>query len=91
MRTERFAEASVSSALLVSGLDALKVYPLKEKNGDADPETDGRSKSKPFESYKKRTTVLVKRKVFLDVICEALAEYKYVGPNQRTDLVLACR
>lgn len=104
MRSECFGNASVSSALVISGLDALKVYPLKENNCDADrsldkanrgnhlvPETDGRSKSKPFESYKRRTTLLVRRKIFLDVVCEALAEYKYVGPNQRADLVLACR
>lgn len=49
------------------------------------------SKSKPFELYKRRTTIVVKRKLFLDVVCEALSEYKYVGPKQRDDLVLACR
>ncbi|KAA8544100.1 hypothetical protein F0562_022112 [Nyssa sinensis] len=54
-------------------------------------EKDGGSKSKPFELYKRRTTVVVRRKKFLDVVCDALAEYKYVGPNQRADLVLACR
>ncbi|KAG6681962.1 hypothetical protein I3842_13G115800 [Carya illinoinensis] len=52
---------------------------------------DDRSKSVPFELYKIRTTVVVRRKTFLDVVCDALAEYKYVGPNQRADLVLACR
>ncbi|PQQ06725.1 P-loop NTPase domain-containing protein LPA1 homolog 1-like isoform X2 [Prunus yedoensis var. nudiflora] len=26
-----------------------------------------------------------------NVVCDALAEYKYVGPNQRADLALACR
>ncbi|XP_062082212.1 P-loop NTPase domain-containing protein LPA1 homolog 1-like isoform X2 [Humulus lupulus] len=31
------------------------------------------------------------RETFLNVVCNALAEYKYVGPNQRADLVLACR
>ncbi|XAR59718.1 hypothetical protein NMG60_11015662 [Bertholletia excelsa] len=46
---------------------------------------------KPFEKYKKRTTVIVRRKTFLDVVCDALAEYKYVGHNQRADLALACR
>ncbi|KAG8387634.1 hypothetical protein BUALT_Bualt02G0041700 [Buddleja alternifolia] len=49
------------------------------------------SKSKPFELYKRRTTVVVRRSFFLDICCEALSEYKYVGPNQRADLVLACR
>ncbi|KAE8037797.1 hypothetical protein FH972_010356 [Carpinus fangiana] len=52
---------------------------------------EDRSKSVPFELYKRRTTILVRRKTFLDVVCDALAEYKYVGPNQRQDLVLACR
>ena len=52
---------------------------------------DVKSKSKPFELYKRRTTVVVRRKTFLDVACDALAQYKYVGPNQRADLVLACR
>lgn len=48
-------------------------------------------KSMPFESYKKRTTVTVRRETFLDVVCGSLSEYKYVGPNQRADLLLACR
>ena len=52
---------------------------------------EDKSKSVPFELYKRRTTILVRRKTFLDVVCDALAEYKYVGPNQRQDLVLACR
>lgn len=38
-----------------------------------------------------RTTIVIKRKIFLDVVCDALAEYKYVGLNQRADLALACR
>ncbi|XP_039137705.1 P-loop NTPase domain-containing protein LPA1-like isoform X2 [Dioscorea cayenensis subsp. rotundata] len=45
----------------------------------------------PFELYKRLTTVVVMRDTFLKVICDALAEYKYVGPNQRADLMLACR
>ncbi|KAB2028594.1 hypothetical protein ES319_D05G107500v1 [Gossypium barbadense] len=52
---------------------------------------DDRNKGIPFELYKRRTSVVVKREAFLDVVCDALAEYKYVGPNQRADLVLACR
>ncbi|KAJ4978248.1 hypothetical protein NE237_009028 [Protea cynaroides] len=54
-------------------------------------EKDERSNSKLFELYKRRTTVFVKREAFLDRVCDVLAEYKYVGPNQRADLVLACR
>lgn len=52
---------------------------------------DYRSKSMPFELYKRRTTAFIQRETFLDIVCDALAEYKYVGPNQRADLVLACR
>ncbi|CAH8367526.1 unnamed protein product [Eruca vesicaria subsp. sativa] len=50
-----------------------------------------KDKSKPFEVYKRRTTVVVLRQIFLDVVCDALAEYKYVGRDQRADLILACR
>ncbi|XP_039053999.1 P-loop NTPase domain-containing protein LPA1 homolog 2-like isoform X1 [Hibiscus syriacus] len=53
--------------------------------------SNGRNKHIPFELYKRRTSIIVKRETFLDVVCDALAEYKYVGPNQRADLVLACR
>ncbi|GMN24951.1 hypothetical protein TIFTF001_000737 [Ficus carica] len=52
---------------------------------------DNSSKSVPFELYKRRTTVIVMRQTFLNVVCDALAEYKYVGRNQRADLILACR
>ncbi|CAI0397945.1 unnamed protein product [Linum tenue] len=54
-------------------------------------EKNGKDRSVPFELYKRRTTLFVRRGTFLDVVCDALAEYKYVGPNQRADLVLACR
>lgn len=49
------------------------------------------SSSMAFELYKMQTTIVVKRETFLNVICSVLSEYKYVGPNQRADLVLACR
>lgn len=52
---------------------------------------DNRDKSIPFELYKRRTSIVVKRKCFLDVVCQALDEYKYVGPSERADLILACR
>ncbi|XP_073050635.1 P-loop NTPase domain-containing protein LPA1 homolog 1-like isoform X1 [Primulina eburnea] len=52
---------------------------------------EDRSKSIPFELYKRRTTVVVKRNRFQDLVCETLSEYKYVGPYQRADLFLACR
>lgn len=52
---------------------------------------NNQSESIPFELYKRRTTVIVRRGTFLDVVCDALTEYKYMGPNQRADLILACR
>ncbi|GKV08344.1 hypothetical protein SLEP1_g19986 [Rubroshorea leprosula] len=54
-------------------------------------EKDDKSKNIPSELNKRRTTVVVKREAFLDVVCDALAEYKYIGHNQRADLILACR
>lgn len=77
----------------VSAPDA-KVYPqscLNKQDADLLTLEEDKTKSKPFELYKRRTSVVVGRKVFLDVVGEALSEYKYVGPNQRADLVLACR
>ncbi|MQM17970.1 hypothetical protein Taro_050950 [Colocasia esculenta] len=51
----------------------------------------GEGEMMPFELYKWLTTVPLTREIFLNVVCEALSEYKYVGPNQRADLLLACR
>ncbi|XP_030961499.1 P-loop NTPase domain-containing protein LPA1 homolog 1-like [Quercus lobata] len=62
-----------------------------EVGNHLDAGKDGRSNSIPFQLYKRRTTIVVRRESFLDVVCDALAEYKYVGPNQRADLILACR
>ncbi|KAJ6805936.1 P-loop NTPase domain-containing protein LPA1-like [Iris pallida] len=59
--------------------------------GCLDQEDVERSHSMPFELYKRLTTVVVTREKFLKGTCGALSEYKYVGPNQRADLVLACR
>lgn len=47
--------------------------------------------SRQFELYKRHSTVVVSRPVFLNVVCDALSAYKYVGPNQMADLLLACR
>ncbi|KAI5005617.1 hypothetical protein ZWY2020_032860 [Hordeum vulgare] len=45
----------------------------------------------PFKLYKTQTTAVASREEFLDVVCDALTLYKYVGRNQRADLLLACR
>ncbi|KAI3748225.1 hypothetical protein L6452_11173 [Arctium lappa] len=104
MRTECLGDTLAAMGVIKTGKDFLKVHPGKENSCVTDSRSDkeGRSRndvvenddkirSIPFESYKKRTTVIVKRRRFIDVVCDALAEYKYVGPNQRADLVLACR
>lgn len=44
-----------------------------------------------FDLYKRLTTVFVCRENFLNVVHQALSQYKYVGPKQRNDLTLACR
>lgn len=44
-----------------------------------------------FELYKRRTTLLIPRPLFLRLVCHALALYKYVAPDQRSDLHRACR
>ncbi|CAI9761525.1 unnamed protein product [Fraxinus pennsylvanica] len=102
MRSGCFVDKLISSCLDALQQNA-KVYPQRETDFIGDSCVDkmdanehlssevDKSKSKPFELYKRRTTVVVRRKTFLDVVCEALADYKYVGPNQRADLVLACR
>lgn len=54
-------------------------------------EKDGATKSLSSELYKKRTTVFIRRDKFLDIVCDGLSDYKYMGPNQREDLILACR
>jgi hypothetical protein len=56
---------------------------------EATPTTSSRQFQ--FELYKRRTTVLLPRDLFLDLVLDALALYKYVAPNQRADLMLACR
>lgn len=105
MRNELSADAMLPEGLEVSsGADTRKEHFEKEYsafsgNSLANSEVDnhvntekyGGSKRIPFELYKRRTTVIVIRETFLDVVCNALSEYKYVGLNQRADLVLACR
>lgn len=39
----------------------------------------------------KQATITIHREQFLDVVCDALTAYRYVGPTQRADLTLACR
>ncbi|KAL2471024.1 P-loop NTPase domain-containing protein LPA11 [Abeliophyllum distichum] len=102
VRSECLADKLVSACAEVSQQDA-KIYTQREVEYYADACLDKadlvdhlvseeeKNKSKTFELYKRRTTAVVRRKNFLDVVSEALAEYKYVGPDQRADLAIACR
>lgn len=101
IRRENAVERLVSPFVGVSQQD-VKAYLNRETESHVDSCLDkadavslsleeDKSMPEPFELYKRRTTVVVRRKFFLDVVCEALSEYKYVGPNQRADLVIACR
>lgn len=100
MRSECFSNALLPVEEVVSGSDALKddescnvdCFSKTDEGRQIGMETtDDKSKSVPFELYKRRTTVVVRRETFLDVVCDTLTEYKYVGPNQRADFMLACR
>lgn len=99
IRTESPTSAQHQEGAEVVGSDCLKGN--LEKDDGCNPgssfckeevsESGDRSKRIPFELYKRRTTVVISRETFIDVVCDALTEYKYVGHNQRADLVLACR
>ncbi|KAL8193224.1 hypothetical protein R6Q57_026805 [Mikania cordata] len=96
MRTECLGDTLAAMGVIKTGKDFLKkenTQSDKERTGSSNTvlKNDDKIKSIPFESYKKLTTVIVKRRRFIGVVCDALAEYKYVGPNQRADLILACR
>eukprot|EP00250_Pteridium_aquilinum_P033160 c5265_g1_i1 orf=355-2688(+) len=44
-----------------------------------------------YDVQKKRCTVVLSRNDFMDVVCNAMSEYRYLGPNQRNDFALASR
>ncbi|KAL4560886.1 hypothetical protein LXL04_033042 [Taraxacum kok-saghyz] len=90
MRNKCLEDTLADIGVIQWGKDFFKVHPLSDKMNTSNhviSEKDG----KPFESYKKRTTIVIKRSRFIDVVCDALSEYKYIGPNQRADFLLACR
>ncbi|RDX67988.1 P-loop NTPase domain-containing protein LPA1-like 1, partial [Mucuna pruriens] len=103
-RSGSSTDALQNDGMLLSGLDAPKGISVKKDCHDPASSLgktgfdnhlllgkDYKSNSVPFELYKRRTTTFVRREIFLDIVCDVLAEYKYVGPNQRADLILACR
>lgn len=103
-RKENSSDIMQPEVEALSGFDAFKGNFVK-KDGHCADACQGKSdlgdqvhfrkgyriRSVPFELYKRRTSAFVRRETFLDIVCDALAEYKYVGPNQRTDFMLACR
>ncbi|KAJ8432132.1 hypothetical protein Cgig2_014293 [Carnegiea gigantea] len=90
MRMNVADSSNVGPKVRESSSNANHVVKAKEGTGLV-LQSDSGSKNLSSELYKRRTTVSIGRAKFLDVVCDALAEYKYVGPNQRADLVLACR
>lgn len=76
----------------IKGSTSVDNFSVKAQlNTNSAVDHDAGSKSQSSESYKRSTTMVIGRDKFLDVVCNALSEYKYVGPNQREDLILACR
>lgn len=67
----------------------------KKDDSEADGVTEKRSNADVsginMKPLKKRSMVSVDREKFLDVVCNALAKYQYLGPKQRADLMIACR
>ncbi|KAI3412270.1 uncharacterized protein J3R85_017518 [Psidium guajava] len=85
MRNEASVDAFFPEGMEVpSNFDAPKGHTCKASSHK-------HSSSGAFELYKRRRSVVVRRETFLDIVCSSLSEYKYVGANQRADLVLACR
>ncbi|KAG0491689.1 hypothetical protein HPP92_004730 [Vanilla planifolia] len=67
------------------------IYSLETMDQDLAEENVEKLSSIQFERYKRQTTVFVTRDAFLNVVCDGLSVYNYVGPNQKADLLLACR
>ncbi|KAI5084627.1 hypothetical protein GOP47_0000796 [Adiantum capillus-veneris] len=46
---------------------------------------------KLYDVQQKRSTIVLSRDDFMDVVCDAMSEYRYLGPNQRNDFALASK
>ena len=88
---DAFSDRKLSSFNLEMPSGGKRDEQLSQDGPGLDQENVDTSKTVPFELYKRQTTVVVRREIFLKVTCDALSQYKYVGPNQRADLILACR
>jgi hypothetical protein len=83
-----------SELLAASKLDGVTIqenYPALGDSTDTPKKLERSISSIPFELYKNQTTVVISREQFVSVVCDALSLYKYVGPNQKADFLLACR
>lgn len=79
------------AASKLDGVTKQENYPALGDGIDTPKHLERSSSSIPFELYKNQTTVVISREQFVSVVCDALSSYKYVGPNQKADLLLACR
>ncbi|CAN6232909.1 unnamed protein product [Urochloa humidicola] len=92
--SKRVFNAMKSEFLAASKLDGVtkqENYPALGDGTDTPKNLERSSSSIPFELYKNQTTVVISREQFVSVVCDALSSYKYVGPNQKADFLLACR
>ncbi|KAJ4778465.1 hypothetical protein LUZ62_062722 [Rhynchospora pubera] len=102
----RYTRSVLQSTLQFMGCKARHAFKIsrrvfeviRTKNAEAEANgneiasgAESSSSAMPFELYKRQTTVVVSRYDFINVVCDALTSYKYVGPNQRADFLLACK
>ncbi|KAJ4785340.1 hypothetical protein LUZ62_036586 [Rhynchospora pubera] len=102
----RYTRSVLQSTLQFMGCKARHAFKIsrrvfeviRTKNAEAEANgneiasgAESSSSAIPFELYKRQTTVVVSRYDFINVVCDALTSYKYVGPNQRADFLLACK
>ena len=79
------------TASKLDGVTKQENYPALGDGTDTQKTLERSSSTIPFELYKNQTTIVISRKQFVSVVCDALSLYKYVGPNQKADFLLACR
>jgi hypothetical protein len=46
---------------------------------------------KLYDVQRKRRTIVLDRAEFMNVVCDAMSEYRYFNPNKRFDFALACK
>ncbi|CAI5495319.1 unnamed protein product [Closterium sp. Naga37s-1] len=89
-----------SGAVLATGSASHDNHNFRDNNGrdnngcDNNERTDSRAAaggSSAGGDTVRGVSVSLKRSTFLDVVCRALAEYRYLSADQRSDLALACK